>query len=249
MNMKAAVKYQLNEFKYSVIIFYIVIASILTFTFILLFATRSPGETNGFELATLLFLFVCGSNSFKENFRFFLQNGSSRKKLFDSQMLSMLVVAVGMSVIDRGICVVGQGVASISGKSTYRGILEIVYSSHADKVGSMRMNLESLLFFTVAYATVFLVGYFITVASYRMNKVGTITASVGIPVFLFMGIPFLEVFVTHGAIVNAIGHAFRFAFGFDNGGNPYFGLATCMIVAIVFAGLSWLLMRRATIKE
>ena len=132
MNMKAAVKYQLNEFKYSVIIYYIVIACIMTFTFIMFFATKSQSESNGFEVATLIFLFVCGLNSFKENFRFFLQNGSSRKKLFVSQMLSMLVVSAGMSVVDRGICLVGQGVSSLSDKFTYRGFLDLIYTSHAD---------------------------------------------------------------------------------------------------------------------
>jgi len=176
MNMRAALTYHLDQFKRAAGIFYLVIV-LLNVTFLIpliLFASSSviQVDSNGFETATMIFLFVCGLNLFKTNFRFFLQNGCSRKKLLLSQVLSVLIIAAGMALIDRVISLILQGIASATGRLSTQGLFQMIYTSHFQKAGALHMHVEEVLFGFGAYTAVFFLGYLITIAYYRMNKAG-----------------------------------------------------------------------------
>ena len=55
---------------------------------------------SGMELSTVIFIFVCGLNSFKSNFYFAKSNGISRKTFIKGLLISIIPIALVMSIID-----------------------------------------------------------------------------------------------------------------------------------------------------
>jgi hypothetical protein len=80
MRIKSAVRYYLNDYKKSVVIFYGVLMAVFLLQLLL---TRLLGNehasSSGMEFASTIFVFVVGMNAFKAPFRLFLQNGLSQE--------------------------------------------------------------------------------------------------------------------------------------------------------------------------
>ena len=83
MNLKVSVKYQLDEYKRPVIIFYIIVLLVCTVSLAAIMpaddSAAVKGRFGGMEIATIIFLFIAGMNSFRDAFRLFMQNSISRK--------------------------------------------------------------------------------------------------------------------------------------------------------------------------
>ena len=81
----------------SAIIYYSIIICII----IGLIAVSDGRSTmSGMELSTVIFIFVCGLNSFKSNFYFAKSNGISRKTFIKGLLISIIPIALVMSIID-----------------------------------------------------------------------------------------------------------------------------------------------------
>lgn len=253
MNLKASLKYQLSDCRNPIIIFYIVIAALLTlaFTTHILFSDMYSGTTsmNGMGLAATIFIFIAGMNSFKETFRMFLQNGVSRRTLFISQLLSGLIVSFIMTVIGSIYTIIGKSLAAHFDRLYFRSFIEMIYSDrYASESVSIQMLIESLLFYTMMLTAALMAGYFITVLYYRLNKGGKIAVSVGVPVFLFILLPIIDTLFGGFAIYSAL---IKIALSVSDfyQTSPYCGLLINTLVFILFSGLSWLLMRKAAAKN
>lgn len=263
MNGKSSIKYQLNEMKRPVLIFYFVMLCILVFGFTVsgakfVITSTTNGVTSsttsgsgfyGLELATIVFLFVAGLNSFKEFFRMFIQNGVSRKTMFVTRIISIITLCTGMAVIDKIILLIGKFAASRSNRIHFDGLFEFIYGTRTAQISSAQMHLESFLFNLCLYLAVITIGYFITIGFYRMNKIAKISVAIGVPMVLLNGLPLVDAVLLHGVIGRTFINTFLFAFGFKNGANPYYGMVSCLVIFAVFAGLSWLIMRKAVVKD
>ena len=251
--------------KRPVAIFYFVMFCILLFGFTVgglnassssihntvIISTTSVSGTGfvGMEAATAIFLFVCGLNSFKEFFRMLTQNGVSRKSIFLGRIITLLYVCAGMAVIDKIILLAGKFIASHMSGVNFVGLFELIYAGRADQVGAIHMNIDGFLFGFCLYLAAITIGYFITIAFYRMNKITKIAVAVGVPMVLLNAVPYLDAALLHGELGNVLMNTMSFAFGFHNGANPYFAMVTCLLISAVFAALSWLAMRKAVVKD
>jgi len=259
MQTKASFRYQLNDLKKPVMVYYLVIALVMIFLFLGIGLVVSVSENSGsisstssgfsgLEFGTIIFLFVCGLNSFREAFRMLIQNGSSRRTIFTGRILVFLSVSAGMALINAVILMVGKFLASKKDTFSFSGIYELMYPGRAGE-SMLQMYGKGFLLNVSMYLAVIALGYFITIAYYRMNKAAKIAVSIGVPALFIYGLPILDATVTHGAISAVIWKFLHFAFGFDNGENAYFAVVTCLLTACIFAALSWLMMRRAVIKD
>lgn len=203
----------------------------------------------GTETGTAIFLFVCGLNSFKEFFRMLTQNGLSRKTIYTGRIITFLAVCAGMAVIDKIILVVGKLIASYFPGTHFVGLFELIYTGRADQAGAVQSHIDGFLFNFCLYLALITIGYFITIAFYRMNKIAKISVAIGVPMILLNAVPFLDEALFHGVIGNTLMNTLSFAFGFKNGANPYFGMVTCLLIFGIFAGLSWLVMHKAVVKD
>jgi hypothetical protein len=127
------------------------------------------------------------------------------------------------------------------------------YNMHYGQVSSfgarMQVLLDSFVWMTFLYLALAMLGFLITTIYYRMGKSLKLIVSVGVPVFLFMVLPYIDNVVFNGAIYEALGRFFRIIWGFANGYNPYVSVLSSFITFAVFGGLSFLTMRRATVKK
>lgn len=197
---------------------------------------------NGIEFSSMIFIFVGGLNSFKETFRMFLQNGRSRRTLFLSYLYSLLPVTGIMALVDTSLGTVGSSLGN------YRSIFE-PYFLHLSSSSSLVTFLAGLGLCLFFYTTCALMGYFITTLYYRMGKGLKLLVSIGVPTLVIIVLPMVDIGLAHGAISRGIGQLFLLASGIKAGYNPFYPLASCLIVGSILAGLTYLLQRRAVIKE
>jgi hypothetical protein len=153
-----------------------------------------------------------------------------------------------MAFINAVVLMAGKFLASKKESFEFSGIYELMYPGRASE-SALQMYGKGFLLNVSMYLAIIGIGYFITIAYYRMNKAAKIAVSIGVPALFIYGLPILDATVTHGAISEAIWKFLSFAFGMQNSGNPYFAVVTCLLTACIFAALSWLMMRRAVIKD
>lgn len=251
MKFKSAFKYQLSESIRPLIIFYIVIYAIFAFMMISSFILKGKGYIGGFggmETASIIFIFIAGLNSFKSSFHMLLVNGVSRRTMFTSHVTGVLPVAAAMALIDT----LNHWV--FSSFSYYNSLFSYLYEHRYGNGGNLfgttfQISLEGFLWMFFTYAMMAMIGFFITTLYYRMNKPIKLAVSIGVPVFLFVVLPYMDIVLFSGGMFKAIGTAIAKAFGFLNGSNPYIAMLSCTIIFALFGLLSYLLMRRATVKE
>jgi hypothetical protein len=247
MNIKTAVKYQIYEFKKPFLIYYFIIYMI----FALFFLSTSPLIRNGadvnlggMEAASMIFIFVSGLNSFKETFRMFIQNGLSRKTLFISFVCGIIPISAFMALIDS---INGVLAGMVSNYQT--AYMQFYGQRYAGSSNGILQLVEGFLWSIFAYAMLAMTGYFITTLYYRMNKGLKFIVSIGVPAFFFIILPIIDTNFTDGVISKGITNFFSFAWGYKNGFNPYFSMVTCTLIFALFGGLSYLLIRKAVVKE
>lgn len=266
MKLKAAVRYYLNDFKKSTIIFYGVLMVLFLLQLVFAYFLDSySGSSGGVESATTIFLFVMGLNAFKAQFRLFLQNGLSRKTLFTGFIVGLAILATAMTLIDLAF-------------GWFRGLFVSYESMYMERFGSLYTNgnsfkalADELLWSFLAYVTAGMTGFFITSLYYRMNKALKLIVSIGVPALIFIVIPLIDGLYTKGAITAFFVNIFAFAYGFGitvNLSNGFVGLISqfadmengiplypyravlfSILCTAATGTLGFLLIRRATVKE
>lgn len=256
MNIKAAYRYQIDDNKFSTIIYYLIIVCIYVFLYssmaITLNANDSTtitGQFSGIELATAIFAFVAGLNSFKEIFRMLMQNGISRKTLFISRCYTVITYAAIMAVSDKLLYIIFKGLSlTTDGSLEYLSLYELIYCSKPTQLNDLGFHIMSLLFQFTLYLAAMAVGYLIRLIEYRLNRLGRIALNVSVPVLLVLVLPIFDSSVTNGRIFTTLGNVFQFCYGFTTK-NSLCGALTQALMFLAFSFFSWLLIRRAPIKD
>ena len=243
MNLKSALKYLVSDGKKSLMIYYLIIYLLFFVTIMLTKGMNLDGKISSMDMASMVFLFVIGLNLFKAPFRFFLQNATSRKTMF----LSFLCFSGGICFL---MTVVDQINYHIFGRfSTYVHMFSELYSQRYGAPFGIQQTLESMLWSLFAYLFFILLGFFITVLYYRCNKWQKLAVTIGVPGMLFLVLPLFDMNFFQGKITTNIIQFILFALGLEHGGNPLIGTVSFALGGVLFGGLAFLLMRRATVKE
>lgn len=255
--MSPMLKYQLNDYKKPVLYYYMIFIAVFILsagsTNITFNGSTSSVQFAGIEFASMIFLFVTGLNSFKDNFFMGIQNGVTRKELFKTHLLEMAIIAAVMSVVDQIFLVIGGQVANVISSLEFSGLMQIGYPEYFSNQSLLILTLTNLVFKFILYTMAIAIGYFITVAFYRMSKKIKTIVSVGIPVTLFMLLPMLDELLYSAGIVDLhissrIGN-FMLAVTGSSSGNPWIACLFFFVIMTLMCALSWLLLRRATIKN
>lgn len=248
MNVKTAYKYQLANHRKAIIEFYLIILSI-TLLFLLIWNGSGRTSINGIDGMSPIFLFVIGLWSFKEPFHMMIQNGISRKSMFIGKLLTMLSVGIGMALIDKGILLLGKLGSGISGdKLIFLSLYEQIYITHVEKITTFQMHVEGLVFNMLLYLSFIAMAYFITTLFHRLTNFSKIIISVGVPIGIFVVLPIVDTTIANSKLLPGISKIVDFALGTTNQ-NPYHAIITFISMCMVFSALSWLLLKRAEVKE
>lgn len=242
MRLAPALKYHLSSMKWPVIVFYIVIYSLLILmsTSQIIWGDKADGSINGMNMASMIFLFVVGLNSFKSTFHMFAANGISRKTMFVSFVAATGILCAGMALIDSITAVIFNQFVD------YQSFLSQLFETRYSTNGFMEYG-EGFLWMFFTYMASIMFGFFITTAYYRMNKPLKLIISIGIPVLMFIILPIVDSQLFSGQIYKAIGKFILFCSGILSG-SPFVAMASDVVFYIIFAILGFALMRRATVK-
>lgn len=247
MNIKTAVKYQIHGFKKPLLIYYFIIYVVFILAAVSANSANRRGafvSLGGIEVSSMIFIFISGLNSFRETFKMFLQNGLSRKTLFISFAYSIISISAIMAFIDSI-----NGVLARIFSIYQSAFIQFYWMRYSESSNRVLKFIEGFLWYIFTYAMLAMIGYFITVLYYRMNKALKLLVSIGVPFLFLIIIPMIDSNVTGGVISKGITNFFSFAWGYKNGFNPYFSMVTCTIIFALFGGLSYLLIRKAVVKE
>lgn len=256
MNIKASYNYQLFDLKKSILVYYFVIVCVYLFMTITMTVSLSmaeggnvSGQFNGSDFSTMIFIFIVGLCSFKEVFGMLLQNGISRKSMFIGRLLTSLTIAFGMAIVDKVLLIIFKAAASLTnGRLTVGTLYEQTYLVSDKDLGDLKLQITSFFFNFFLYLAFTALGYLITNLYYRMNKAGKIAVSVSVPIGFLFVLPIFDSYVTNGRISNAIVRLIDSAFGLSSK-QPINAIISGILAFVLFSALSWLLIRRAAVKE
>lgn len=254
MKLHAIYKYQLADHRNAVLIFCAVILAVMalvpmqiTFSSDIL-TTNESSQIAGLDMAPAVFLFVCGLNAFKENFLFALQNGISRRTLFINRLYVALTLAVGMAFFSLLLLVLGKTIESPASGIAYSSLLSMIYQSPGTaSFSGLFEYLNSFLFLTVLFIAAQALGYFITVALYRMDKKQKISYIVGFYIVVFVVLPLIDMFIS-GQISTFLLKFLDLSMGIS-AHNPLIGMLSLLIFSMIATGLTWVLIRKTGIKN
>ena len=254
-------QYQIKDVTRTVVIYYIVVVCVLVLSNALAAVAVSMygaggmvtlGSNTGFVFAvSVIFLFVLGLNTFKENFGMLLQNGCSRKSVFWGRNLTAATLALCMGLADTLL----SGLASVvmrgvSGANYYGAVFSI--ASPTGAFSQMSVPLQILLGIPLnvaAYLFYITLGYFITILFYRLNRTGKILVGAGVPVFVFIVLPVIDGLLLNGSVMQFINAYIA---------DPYYGfllryppmsIVAYLCWACMLALFCWLLMRKAVVRK
>lgn len=246
MKLKSVIKYNFSNIKTGVLIFYLVMFAVIVLMSSSI-SIKSSGNVNiysgGAEMASVVFLFIVGLNSFKEDFLFLSVNNIPRKLQFKAFLITTLSVSCIVAAIDTTYSSI------LSQFFTYKPVFIQAYEKWTAQTSTPLVIISAFIWSVVLYLAAYLVGYFITNLYYHMNKTAKIIFSVGVPVWFVILLPIIDSSITNGKITNFIGEAFRYFGGFHNTVNPYIAVLSLLLVSVATAGLSFLMMRRAVVRS
>lgn len=230
MNTTTSFRLQLKEYRYAVIIFYIVI--ILLFSIFSATSSLSLGEKqmniSGLEASSVWFIFVCGMNSFRSNFLFHLQLGSTRKTLFKGWFCSAATVCLGMACFNLLLLLIMNFLLNVPVGSP-------IFAIEIENV-PLRL-LSGTIYYFCEYFLFISLGYLITCGFYRLSRTGKWIVSI---LMGGLGMSFLILVENYENYIETI-----FFFPLT---HPWMLSSIYLMLAAVVLSFCWLIIRRIPVK-
>lgn len=254
MKAKSVYNYLLKDSKKSICLFYIVIIAfaVVFFGGVSLFSGNNTNTVMySYRNVTLIFVFIFGLNSFKENFGMFLQNGVMRKDILKSTAKSFALICALMSVMDFVITTLLRLLVDgllANAKPDVIYILDLFsqfYPNFAIKVGFMGVHVAELVVFAFGYIGAMLLGYFISMLFYNLSKRGKIILCIGAVAAIYI-LPLLDLIIFQLKLTDAMLNLASLAFGHNV--NPYISVITLTIIVALIFTACYCLIKKTKLK-
>ena len=241
-------KYQISEAKKALMVYYLIIIAIAFMMSVFMIRLGSGTENvsfGGLDFASVIFIFVFGITSFSDNFKFMQANNITRKHFFQGFVIGIFPITAFMAALDiliNRITNIFLGISNSLFAQIYlrQGNLAWVNLNIINIINSFIWSFAVLSFFAM-------LGYFISLVYYRSNIITKIAVSVS-PLIIVSVLGYLNG-ITNGAVSNIVTDFFRLIGGFKHGYNPYIAVLTMSVAFIIFGLFSFLLIRKASVKE
>lgn len=206
--------------------------------------------STGADISCMIFLFVTGLNSFKSTLHFSLANSVSRKTGFVAELVGFLPIAGIMAVVDYAFFYLSSFL-SFGNISIYT----LTYgSANLNELQSIPFSfqnmIQNILWSFLMYFVVIMVGYLISGLYYRMGKMLKYYVSFGVPIIFIILIPTLDAVYLGGTLMKNVIYFIMTILGISNGiPNPWVAMLSFTIISLGLVALSYITIRRATVKE
>ncbi len=241
MNLKPAFRYQFNNYiRGSVVVFLIIFLIVsVAMVFSLSFDNGSSNiSVSGYSFAAIVFLFVMGIVSIRNDLRLCLQFGVSRRTAFLSELLAVLSVSAVIVVV--GELLNGAAMLFLAGNEHFfvGDFYQIIYLRDTSSVLTLAQHAQSALMNFSLVLSACLFGMFFSLMFWRLSRTWTIIVAVAIPLLLNL-VP---------AALYKLGVNFQ-PFILWLAASPYYLVLFALALAAFFGIINWLLLRNANIKE
>lgn len=238
-----ALKYQFYKIKKSLFICYACLLSSLIIAVIFSSTPEYYKNILGGTDITIIFAFSVGVVNTYENLGMFLQNGLSRKTLLYSYTISGMI----MSMLMAFVYVVSLPVTEFVFKQ--ESIFMTIYKGRYLGGSSLGNKcIDEFLWMAFVYMVAGMLGYFMGALYHRIagKKQWVIFASCVLLCAISLSV--IDYKWTKGAIFKGIKEFIYYASGYNNGYNPYYFVVTSAIASITLGYLSYILLKKATVK-
>lgn len=236
MKLRTAIRYQILDFLKPLAIFYSVIILLMA-TVTIVFGAVSSTENVSFsnmEFNSIVFLCFCGVMTFQDDFKLFIQNGMTRKMIFQSFVCEFLCVAALMALVESVVGVFLQKIFE------YHPLFFLLYENEG-------FLLQFIWLFLAYTATVFL-AYLAATIRNRIGKAPFILGLITLGLILFILFPAINT-ASHGEFFSRLLPVIKFLMGYV--GDSFQPLNPALLfIGVILACMagSYLLTRRAEIK-
>lgn len=249
MRLKSIIKYNINNVKSAILIYYSIFITIGLA--LILLAKNSDGTitSSGVEMTSVIFIFITGLNFFKENFYFMKSSNVTRKEFLYGTAISMIPIVLIMSIIDIIINRIYNifVVSPTNYDMIYTSLRGENWFSNNNWVqsNSIETLINTFIFQAAVYLVFFSLGFLLSIIYYKCNKLMKVVVSLS-PIALIM--IFHVVGVAYPSLSNKINNIITTIFGFDSM-NSYIAVLTCGVLYIILIAISRLLTKKTIIKQ
>lgn len=241
-------KYNIKSSLKSIIIYYAILIGVITSLTIL---GKSSGEdvyTSGLEFSSIIFLFVIGLNSFRENFYFAQANNIPRADYLKAAAIGILPIGLAMAILD---VIINRVYNLFRACPT---MYDMAYNNYFNQLGNIEAWIQSnsigTLFGTVTflfafYIAAFAIGLLITMIYYKCNKIMKVVVSLS---------PVAVVAILASIEVNDPEFGQKTAVFIDNifglsAKNSYMAVITFICLFLTSMFFVYILVRKAVVKR
>jgi hypothetical protein len=245
--LKPAFRYQATDLLKSAAVFFAVMMALCAAVIIDAFSVSTSNSSfkiigsssfTGMGTASAICLFIFGITAPRSNLRLCTQLGVSRRSAFLSLLLSALAVSAALAAAGEVLTGSLQHISIIHVRINFADLYQMIYVGSTSVTLPFAQHLNSALLVTCLLLCCFMFGVFFTFLFWRLNKGWRIVAAISIP-FLINGVP-----------------ALLYRFGVDMkplfvwlGSRVYHLDLFLLLLALFFAAIEWLLLRRAYIRS
>jgi len=238
-------KYNIKSSLKSIIIYYLIFTGAITGIEMVSKFSGGNGHTSGLEFSSIIFLFVVGLNSFKEDFYFAQANNISRVDYFKAKAITILPIGLVMSILDviinrvHNLFAASPTMYDMSYNNFFDGPLNMEVWTQNNSIGTL---VGTVTFLFAFYIAAFGIGLLITMIYYRCNKIMTILVSLSPLAFLaILGILSPEFSEKLGSFIDTI-------LGISTK-NSYMAVMTFICLFIISMGFVYMLVKKAVVKR
>ncbi len=224
------------------VLYTFIVLSIVTVLLIGALSEDSHILFSGTETTSIIYLLISGIVSYRTLFHICLQNGISRKTMFQSYLIFSLLLSGGMALIERIIY------SLLYGNKLYVSMFDQIYDGLKYDSFLLLMLTQMFWYFSMFFFSC-MFGYFISALFYHLDRVKRLYVFLGVPVTIVVLIPLFDYFVMKGRITNITVRMLKVMFGVNQGFRPYNLVITCILAALIFAILGRLISRRCVLRK
>lgn len=226
------IKYQLIDLMKPLLIFYAIEYGLVVVS---LFITANAGDAritlSGLEMNSFIFLAFCSVLTFNDDFKFFIQNGMTRKTIFKSFICEFTIVSFLMALIET---IIAQ---TLHTKYDYQYLFRTIYGDNHNVV-------ISFIWLYTLYFMITLIVYTSATIKNIVGKKTFIIALVSLVLSALIFIPALNL-ATDGKLSNTFIPLLSKVFGFVDGKIIlFYPIFTFAIIATIAVIGSYLLTRK-----
>lgn len=247
MKIKSSIKYTFGECTPTIIPIMIAFAALILIGVVISVFFEGTAYFGNFETTGIGFAFVMGIILYKGTLEMSVQNGISRRTAFIGRVGATVIFTFIIAGLLRLFYAIGALFSTFIPNLYFDGMFEEIYSGFVGKTNIVLSFFSGWIFYAFALMMFMFIGMFIGNAYYAMNKFVKLIVSIGVPVFLVVGIPAILQLTGRFDLVLSFASFLSKMFGFTSQ-NPFMAIIPCVIISAVLMFFSYLMSRRATIK-